>query len=88
MVVAEVDLAFVAGEFDITFVGDITVPLMKDVLAQAPTAVCSLVPTNVPQPTNWIYGSYHLALAMSINLSDRLRNAGSMQRLELEDPHG
>jgi peptide/nickel transport system substrate-binding protein len=41
-------LAFVAGEFDMTFVGDITVPLMKDVLAQVPTAVCSLVPTNVP----------------------------------------
>lgn len=47
-----------------------------------------LVPTTVPQPINWIYGSYHLALAMSINLSDRLRAAGSMQRLELEDPHG
>ena len=29
-------LAFVAGEFDMTFVGDITVPLMKDVAAQAP----------------------------------------------------
>lgn len=41
-------LAFVAGEFDMTFVGDITVPLMRDVLAQAPTATCSLVPTNVP----------------------------------------
>jgi peptide/nickel transport system substrate-binding protein len=41
-------LAFVAGEFDMTFVGDITVPLMKDVLAQAPSATCSLVPTNVP----------------------------------------
>ena len=41
-------LAFVAGEFDMTFVGDITVPLMKDVKAQAPSATCSLVPTNVP----------------------------------------
>ncbi len=41
-------LAFVAGEFDMTFVGDITVPLMKDVLSQAPTATCRLVPTNVP----------------------------------------
>ena len=41
-------LAFVAGEFDMTFVGDITVPLMKDVLSQAPTATCQLVPTNVP----------------------------------------
>jgi peptide/nickel transport system substrate-binding protein len=41
-------LAFIAGEFDMTFVGDITVPLMKDVLSQAPSATCSLVPTNVP----------------------------------------
>src|SRR5690349_20630319 len=41
-------LAFIAGEFDITFVGDITVPLMQDVLRQAPSATCSLVPTNVP----------------------------------------
>ena len=41
-------LAFIAGEFDMTFTGDITVPLMKDVLAQAPKAICSLVPTNVP----------------------------------------
>ena len=41
-------LAFVAGKFDMTFVGDITVPLMKDVTAQAPSATCSLVPTNVP----------------------------------------
>ncbi len=41
-------LAFVAGEFDLTFVGDITVPLMKDVMTQKPTAICKLVPTNVP----------------------------------------
>jgi peptide/nickel transport system substrate-binding protein len=41
-------LAFVAGEFDLTFVADITVPLMGQVAAQAPQAQCSLVPTNVP----------------------------------------
>ena len=40
-------LAFVAGEFDMTFVGDITVPLLKDVTAQAPKAICELGPTNV-----------------------------------------
>jgi ABC-type transport system substrate-binding protein len=38
---------FVAGEFDMTFDRDITVPLMKDVRAQAPKAVCELSPTNV-----------------------------------------
>ncbi len=41
-------LAFVAREFDLTFVADVTVPLMRDVTSQAPTAQCSLVPTNVP----------------------------------------
>jgi peptide/nickel transport system substrate-binding protein len=41
-------LAFAAGEFDLTFVADITVPLMKDIKQQKPEAICSLVPTNVP----------------------------------------
>lgn len=40
-------LAFVADEFDMTFVGDVSVPLMKDVAAQAPDAVCHKVTTNV-----------------------------------------
>ena len=40
-------LAFVAGEFDLTFVGDVTVPISKQVAMQAPQAQCRLVPTNV-----------------------------------------
>jgi len=40
-------LGFVAGEFDMTFDRDITVPLLKDMAAQAPNAVCQLSPTNV-----------------------------------------
>jgi peptide/nickel transport system substrate-binding protein len=40
-------LAFVSGEFDMTFDRDVTVPLMKDVAAQAPKAICQLSPTNV-----------------------------------------
>ena len=40
-------LAFVAGDYDMTFPYDVTVPLMKDVKSQAPNAVCELVPTNV-----------------------------------------
>ena len=31
-------LAFIAGEFDMTFAQDITVPLLKDIKAQAPNA--------------------------------------------------
>jgi peptide/nickel transport system substrate-binding protein len=40
-------LAFVAGRFDMTFPTEVTVPLLKDVKAQAPQAVCELAPTNV-----------------------------------------
>jgi peptide/nickel transport system substrate-binding protein len=40
-------LAFVSGEFDMTFDRDVTVPLLKDVRAQAPKATCQLSPTNV-----------------------------------------
>ena len=40
-------LAFMAGEFDMTFVTDVTIPLLKDVRANAPKAICELAPTNV-----------------------------------------
>ncbi len=40
-------LAFVAGEFDMTFSADVTIPLLKDVASQAPKAVCEVVPTYV-----------------------------------------
>ncbi len=40
-------LAFVTGEFDMTQAADITVPLIGDILKQAPKAQCNLLPTNV-----------------------------------------
>src|SRR5262249_8172546 len=40
-------LAFIAGEFDMTFPYEVTIPLLKDVKAQAPQAICELRPTNV-----------------------------------------
>src|SRR4029079_12611125 len=40
-------LAFMAGEFDLTFVTDVTIPLLKDVKTNAPKAICELAPTNV-----------------------------------------
>lgn len=40
-------LAFVAGEFDLTFDSDVSIPLMKDVASGAPKAVCGLRPTGV-----------------------------------------
>ncbi len=41
-------LAFSAGEFDLTFVGDVPASLIRDVAKNAPTASCAYTPTNVP----------------------------------------
>ena len=40
-------LGLIAGEFDMTSTGDITVPIMKDIASQAPKIICELGPTNV-----------------------------------------
>jgi peptide/nickel transport system substrate-binding protein len=48
-------LAFVAGKFDMTFPTEVTIPLLKDIKAQAPNAVCVVEPTNVA--TNIIVNS-------------------------------
>ena len=39
-------LAFVAGEFDMTFSLDLTVAITKDIQSQLPKAICELQPTN------------------------------------------
>src|SRR6202051_740157 len=48
-------LAFVAGKFDLTFPTEVSIPLLKDVKAQAPKAVCVVEPINVS--TNIIVNS-------------------------------
>jgi peptide/nickel transport system substrate-binding protein len=40
-------LAFISGEFDMTFDRDITAPVLVDVRAQNPKAVCEVAPNNV-----------------------------------------
>jgi peptide/nickel transport system substrate-binding protein len=45
-------LAFIAGNFDLTFPFGITVPLMKNIKNDAPAAVCEMAPAN--QSTNLI----------------------------------
>jgi peptide/nickel transport system substrate-binding protein len=40
-------LGLIAGAFDLTTAGDITVPIMNDIASQAPHIVCTLGPTNV-----------------------------------------
>jgi Bacterial extracellular solute-binding proteins, family 5 Middle len=39
-------LAFIAGKLDMTFPFQVTIPLLNDVQAQAPQAICELRPTN------------------------------------------
>src|SRR5213076_3224303 len=69
-------LAFVAGQFDLTFPFGITVPLMKNIKEQAPNAVCEVAPAN--QSTNLIvnrdalpFASPEVRRAMSLAL-DRM----------------
>jgi peptide/nickel transport system substrate-binding protein len=40
-------LAFEAGKFDMTFPDEVTTPLLKEITAQAPDAICEVRPTNV-----------------------------------------
>jgi peptide/nickel transport system substrate-binding protein len=39
-------LAFSTGDFDITFPSDVTIPLVKDIKARAPNAICEIVPSG------------------------------------------
>src|SRR3954447_15153261 len=48
-------LGFVSGRFDMTFPTEVSIPLLKDVKAQAPNAVCVVEPNNVS--TNIIVNS-------------------------------
>src|SRR6201986_3823230 len=48
-------LGFISGKFDITFPTEVSIPLLKDVKSQDPTAVCVVAPNNVS--TNIIINS-------------------------------
>jgi peptide/nickel transport system substrate-binding protein len=41
------NLAFIAGQFDMTFPYEVTTQMMRDVATQAPSAICELTPTPV-----------------------------------------
>jgi peptide/nickel transport system substrate-binding protein len=40
-------LSFVSGRFDVTFPHEMSIPLVKDIKQQMPTAICEVVTTNV-----------------------------------------
>jgi len=37
-------LAFMAGQFDMTFPYEVTIPMLKDVHSQMPEAICEVTP--------------------------------------------
>ena len=48
-------LGFISGKFDMTFPTEVSIPLLKDVKSQDPTAICKVEPNNVA--TNIIINS-------------------------------
>jgi len=40
-------LAFIAGQYDLTFAGSVTIPLMRDIKSQMPEAICESNPGSV-----------------------------------------
>jgi peptide/nickel transport system substrate-binding protein len=40
-------LAFIAGKYDLTFAGSVTIPLMHDIQSRMPEAICDLPPGSV-----------------------------------------
>src|SRR5262252_4996496 len=66
-------LAFIAGEFDLTFPNDVTYPLLKDIRARRPEAVCNFLPGNnttnmIVNPTAPPFDNPRLRLAMALAL--------------------
>ena len=49
-------LGFIAGKFDMSFAGDISIPIYKDLIKQAPHAICEKHATNVS--TNLIVNQF------------------------------
>jgi peptide/nickel transport system substrate-binding protein len=77
-------LAFAAGDFDITFPSDVSVPLMKDIKARAPNAVCEMVPTGTQinlmvNRVNPPFDNPEIRKAMSLALDRKPFNAILME---------
>src|SRR6202790_30129 len=77
-------LAFAAGDFDITFPSDVSVPLIKDMKARAPNAVCEMVPTGTQinlmvNRVNPPFDNPEIRKAMSLALDRKPFNAILME---------
>jgi peptide/nickel transport system substrate-binding protein len=81
-------LAFATGEYDITFPADVSVPLMKDVKARAPNAICEMITTGTQanlmvNRENPPFDNPELRKAMSLAIDRKAFSAILMEGLAL-----
>src|ERR1700736_3493765 len=81
-------LAFATGEFDITFPSDVSVPLMKDIKARAPNAICEVITTGTQSNLmvnreNPPFDNPDLRKAMSLAIDRKAFNTILMEGLGL-----
>lgn len=81
-------LAFATGDYDITFPADVSVPLMKDVKARAPNAICEMITTGTQSNLmvnreNPPFDNPDLRKAMSLAIDRKAFNTILMEGLAL-----
>ena len=81
-------LAFATGDYDITFPSDVSAPLMKDVKARAPNAVCEMITTGTQSNLmvnreNPPFDNAELRKAMSLAIDRKTFNAILMEGMAL-----
>ena len=81
-------LAFATGDYDITFPSDVSVPLMKDVKARAPNAICEMITTGTQSNLmvnreNPPFDNPELRKAMSLAIDRKAFNTILMEGLAL-----